>query len=355
MYNWLKHRFRLLASLLLIAQAAPSLANTPTIDVLVVYTKGVEVAYGEATTSKINQLFEFTNQIYRDSEVNVAIRLAGTLMVDYTDENDGETALRDITFARVDAFKPVEALRQQLQADMVILYRPYKKVQGNCGQAWIGGVGSEGQLPRENYAAYMYSHIPMNTCGDYATAHELGHNMGLRHSRVQDGTGGTFPYALGHGVIGEFATIMAYQSSFNVDYWAGKVYKFSNPDLICKGQPCGVARDDQNKGADAAYALNITTPQIATYYQSANSQASSESQTSSSGNSNTQQPGIIPGDSTGSSSSRANSTASASSSPSTPVSNSGGGGGGQVPYYLLLLLFLLLAQQQYRRNALRAA
>jgi peptidyl-Asp metalloendopeptidase len=90
--------------------------------------------------------------------------------------------------------------------------------------------------------------------------------MGLRHSRKQDTTGGTFPYALGYGVDGKFSTMMAYQSVFNVDYWTGKVYKFSSPSLTCKGVPCGVDRTNASEGSDAVYTLNVTAPQIAKFY-----------------------------------------------------------------------------------------
>jgi hypothetical protein len=158
---------------------------------------------------------------------------------------------------------------------MVVLYRPYKTVQGGCGLAWVNGANTNGNFSAPGIKNYMYAHLAINTCGDYVTAHEMGHNMGLRHSRKQDGSGGTFPYALGHGVDGQFVTIMAYQSSFNVDYWTGKAYKFSNPALLCKNLPCGVDRNDTVNGADASYTLNITGPQIANFYGSSSAATSS--------------------------------------------------------------------------------
>lgn len=262
-------------------------AANAVIDVLVIYTQGTADAYGGDPTTKINQLFQLSNQIYVDSGVNLELRVAKTQVVNYTDDNSAQTALNDITYGSNAAFSIVPALRDQYKADMVVLYRPYKSIQGSCGVAWINGIGTNGDFSNSSIKNYMFAHLAINTCGDYVTAHELGHNMGLKHSRKQDGSGGTFPYALGYGVDGQFVTIMAYQASFNVDYWTGKIYKFSNPQLLCKNLPCGVDRSDAINGSDAHYVLNITAPQIANFYGAssssslASSTASSSSKTSS--------------------------------------------------------------------------
>ena len=85
--------------------------------------------------------------------------------------------------------------------------------------------------------------------------------MGLSHSRRQNSTGGTFPWALGHGVDGRFVTMMAYGSA----YGAPRVSLFSSPNLTCNGLPCGVDRGDPVNGADAVHTLRHARTQVAAY------------------------------------------------------------------------------------------
>lgn len=241
-------------------------AEKATIDLLVLYTESTANRYGGDPSTRFNHLINVANQTYIDSGVNLELRITHTEEVEYSDEMSTETALRDITYGE-NVFSNVEALREQHKADMVILFRPYNSNQGGCGLAWVGGDGSKGDMGRNNDKRYAYSQIAVSTCPDYTLVHELGHNLGLRHSRESDTVGGTFPYALGHGEHGNFSTIMAYQATFGVDYWTGKTYKFSNPEKLCKGSPCGVNRELSN-GADAAYTLNITGTQVAEFYRS---------------------------------------------------------------------------------------
>jgi len=95
--------------------------------------------------------------------------------------------------------------------------------------------------------------------------HEIGHNMGLAHSRRQVASGGVpgiVSYAAGHGLDRNssengFVTIMAYNSAFN---YAPRLELLSNPAVNCNSgssvNPCGVSENNATSGANSAKVLN---------------------------------------------------------------------------------------------------
>ncbi|MGB2105195.1 MAG: reprolysin-like metallopeptidase, partial [Glaciecola sp.] len=200
------------------------------IDVLILYTPDVDTLYSGDPLTRINHLVAVTNQIYVDSGVQIHLNAVAVDLVNYTENVFSDAALRDMTYQQK-AFENVSIRRYEVGADMVILLRPYVDGDDACGIAWANG--SNGSV--KNSKRLMFSHTSID-CGDYVMAHELGHNMGLMHSRRQNGSGATFPFALGHGVDNEFTTVMAYQGVFS----ASKTYKFSNSSLDCAGFPCGI-------------------------------------------------------------------------------------------------------------------
>ena len=74
---------------------------------------------------------------------------------------------------------------------------------------------------------------------------------------------GTFPWSVGYGVENNFATIMAYETSFN----ATGMRFYSTPDRQCSAPgkdklPCGVDDSDLLNGAYAVKSLKTTALQI---------------------------------------------------------------------------------------------
>lgn len=236
------------------------ISNIANVNILVVYNHGVSNRYGGLPLTRIHHVIEVTNQIFFNSEVYINIQLAATLEVDYPSEGSLFTALDEITKLTLDVFSPIRALRYETGSDMVMLAL-ISSSTSTTGYAWANG--GNGDISR--FVDKMYSAFYLDE-SDYLIAHELGHNLGLHHSRQQvPYKGVSFDFALGYGVEHQFATVMAYQSVFST---VNKIYQFSNPEQECEYLPCGISSGNLSGSADASYALNLVRFQAEDLYQS---------------------------------------------------------------------------------------
>ena len=104
----------------------------------------------------------------------------------------------------------VHGLRDAYAVDMVLMH--WGHLTGTGGGLTIGsvaGVAVQMESLSGNYAPHAFS-----VANSFAFAHELGHNMGLRHHRANDPGNTPFPYSHGHAVYDsegflQFSTIMA--------------------------------------------------------------------------------------------------------------------------------------------------
>ncbi len=232
--------------------AAKESANTVTI--LVLYSN--EFANGFASPSaRINQMIEFTNQSFTRSNINIHLRLAHAQAINFNNGTGISTLLRQITNGE-GSFSDVEAIRNRYGADMVALL-PFRSGSGSSGVAWING-GS----PR---FAYSVTQMSPNCC-DSVFAHELGHNFGSGHERLSANPNQPDPcefnftgYSCGHGnSANRWGTVMSYLNSGRVNN------VFSNPNLTCLGEPCGIP-EGQTNAADNMRSFNITGPLVAAF------------------------------------------------------------------------------------------
>lgn len=247
---------RLLLASLPLAGALNTQAAT--VDLLVLYDSHTANYFnGQVETAMQNWVAQINNA-YRDSNVDLQLRLAGAVAHEQAGAN------MDAVLSALRTDSAAVNLRAQYGADFVTQLHK----TGECGIGYF------------SVSSGWAWNVVGPDCGPLTLAHELGHNMGLAHSRKQgDTTGSRYAYGLGHGVDGLFGTIMTY-SWLYTNRASGRVARFSNPEISCLGVPCGVP-EGQPQQADAARALNNVKTEIAAF-RSAVSQSSVSSSGSSS-------------------------------------------------------------------------
>lgn len=148
------------------------------IDVLFVYSNNVTDVIDDIHTT-IDHFIAYTNQAFEDSGIFAEVRFKGSIAVDY-DYANGSDALDDITYGNA-PFEDIEVHRYQLGADAVALLTPNLTGDSSAGIAFQNAHIAYSSINR------MYSQSDVDSSAS-TFAHELGHNLGLGHSRPQGET-----------------------------------------------------------------------------------------------------------------------------------------------------------------------
>ena len=220
---------------------------------------------GSNLDASIAQQVTAANTAFQDVGLDIEIRNVGTYILGDDSNLTGSAAIDDFA-DRTGIFVGLDA-KLNRQPDLFIHYST-KAVAETGGIATLGGIVNDGIMNYENlYADRSNMGVVAIDNSSLTLVHEIGHLMGLSHSRRQaDGNpiSAAFPWAVGYGLDSNFSTIMAYESAF--DNASGMRF-FSTPNRYCGGPgytktACGIDYSDLRSGAHSVKALKATALQI---------------------------------------------------------------------------------------------
>ena len=221
---------------------------------MVVYTPQARVEAGNIDAF-IQFAMDNTHRAYRNSNIDLGLRLAHKFETSYSEDTDVVSHLNRVTYTAADVvdgrnrdpdgyMDEIHDVRDRHGADLVVLIVPTRD-EAACGVAWAPDWRRN---PDYDWSSFAYAVITVGceTSDGYGFAHEIGHIQGADHDR--DNTSSpTFPY--GHGfcnVEDGWHTVMAYFSN-NSGNCTHQIPFFSTPTIEFGGTPIGDSEVRDNR------------------------------------------------------------------------------------------------------------
>jgi hypothetical protein len=217
--------------------------------ILIVWNREATTSVGaDAMLALANQAVAVSNQVYLNSQINLALELVHAREITIPEVNK-QTMLSQLRGTSDGIADEVHTLRNQYMADFVALLSD-STADGYCGIASLMTSLSTSFAP----SAFSVTARGCAT-GNLSFPHEVGHNLGAHHDAA-NASGGLFSNSLGWlftGLSGRnYRTVMSYTSSLFPN--ATRIQYFSNPNVFVDGVATG------NSGANNAYTLNQSAP-----------------------------------------------------------------------------------------------
>lgn len=213
------------------------------VDLMLLFTPNIVATFPDDMSQTLMQYLVYkANQTFFDSGINMRLRLVHTQLVDYENPssvvalNQLRDALDNDTSTVSDpSLSNVASLRNTYAADVVSMIRTHDLNEREvCGIAMFPNTDVDYLVNISNVGISGGSN-----CIDTFT-HEIGHNFGAGHQRVNGNSQGAESAAGALIVQGKFNTIMSSIGTGDINRDYGLPI-FSNPDLTCAAVPCGDA------------------------------------------------------------------------------------------------------------------
>lgn len=227
--------------------ALAGVSDPATIDIMVVYTPAAKT-YADAKegsiSNVINQLMAKAQLACDNSQTLITMRLVHVAEVSYTETADAGIDLGRLTATSDGYMDNVHTLRNTYGADLVVLLE-FTESTGGIG--WV--LSSTSGAPAHGFSISRVQQASWS----YTTIHEIGHNMGCGHHKLQTTQPGPGLYSYSAGWrwaynANYYCSVMTYESG---SYFADGIYHarvgyFSDPAVLLNGVPTGDATDGNN-------------------------------------------------------------------------------------------------------------